>query len=93
MINTLHSYKFYKGRILRPGTCKGYLFVALKVGGVQKLYQVHTLVAKHFLGYSKRRPEVNHKDFNTRNNRLNNLEWVTSKENKRHARGRKALAL
>ena len=47
--------------------------------------KTHTLVAESFLG---RRPSashvVNHKDRNKQNNRLENLEWSTYRENTKH---------
>ena len=47
---------------------------------------VHRLVAEAFLPREKGsiRNEVNHLDMNTKNNWSENLEWVTSIENKQH---------
>ena len=46
----------------------------------------HRLMAKTFLQINNGRTCVNHKDSNRINNTLGNLEWVTHKENSRHAR-------
>lgn len=59
------------------------------VGGT-KAY-VHRLVADAFLPGKGRRTEVNHKDGNRSNNGVENLEWVTSSENTKHAVYRGAL--
>lgn len=53
------------------------------VGG-RKAY-VHRLVANAFLPARGTRTEVNHKDGNRSNNAVENLEWVTSSENTKHA--------
>lgn len=49
----------------------------------QNTKRIHRLVAEAFL--SKPQLEVNHKNGNKKDNRLNNLEWVTCKENIKHA--------
>jgi hypothetical protein len=49
----------------------------------KKDYYIHRLVAEYFLGESEH--EVNHKNGNKKDNRVENLEYVTSSENKRHA--------
>jgi hypothetical protein len=72
----------------------GYLCVHLYRGGksTRKVRTIHQLVAEAFLGNVHGYTEVNHKDFDRANNNVKNLEWVSRKENVRHAiaAGRKA---
>lgn len=63
----------------------GYLRLSLEVSGKTKEYKVHRLVAKTFIPNPLNLREVNHKDGNKTNNNINNLEWVTPKENVNHA--------
>lgn len=67
-----------KGRILKPEvTKKGRCLVKLSKDGKAKKYQVHILVAKHFVDNPYFYDTVNHIDENTLNNRADNLEWCT----------------
>ena len=59
-----------------------YPAVSLQIAaGVQKTFCVHRLVATEFLPNPKNLPEVNHKDQNKENPRLNNLEWCSRRYN------------
>lgn len=62
----------------------GYLVVSLGKHP-SKSYSVHRLVASAFIPPIKGKNIVNHKDGNKKNNHVENLEWVTYKENTEHA--------
>lgn len=47
----------------------------------RKTYLVHRLVALTFIPNPNNLPIINHKDENPSNNKINNLEWCTSKYN------------
>ena len=50
----------------------------------RKSIKVHRIIAKTFLPIVEGKNEVNHKDFNRKNNRVDNLEWVSRRENHTH---------
>lgn len=59
----------------------GYLFVCLYSNNKGKQEYVHRLVANAFIENEYNKPEVHHKDSNRKNNVVDNLQWVTTKEN------------
>ena len=73
------------GNIMKPFNNKGYLCISLFKNNKKKHFRVHRLVAQHFIENKDNKKEVNHIDGNKKNNKVNNLEFVTSKENKLHA--------
>lgn len=72
---------FKKGTILKPMEYKGYQYVFLCKDNKQRSIKIHRLVAKAFLHNPDKLPEVNHKDENKQNNRVDNLEWCNHKYN------------
>lgn len=60
---------------------KNYLKVLLVKNGIRKSLYVHRLVAETFIDNPENKLIVNHKDYNPMNNKANNLEWCTYKEN------------
>lgn len=64
----------------------GYLRVGIYVGqNKHRPIYIHRLLAQTFIPNPENKIEVNHKDGNTKNNDLSNLEWVTKSENQLHA--------
>ncbi len=70
----------------------GYLQVRLNKDGVTTGKTVHRLVASAFCENADEKPEVNHINCDKLDNRVENLEWVTTKENANHWRDLKRAA-
>lgn len=64
---------------------KGYKTVVLHKSNKCKTHQVHRLVATAFIPNPYNLPQVNHKDVNKFNNKIDNLEWITNYDNIQHA--------
>lgn len=72
--------------IMKPtNNGNGYLIVSFKVNGQRKNKYIHRLVAEAFIDNPNNENYVNHKDFNTQNNEVGNLEWCSQKENIKHS--------
>ncbi len=82
-----HIYKKRENpKLLKKSkTTTGYYKIELVKDGFKKSMKVHRLVAYAFLESDESRIEVNHKDLDPLNNKVENLEWCTRKENVQHA--------
>lgn len=75
---------FQNEMILKPYTdYKGYEIVNLCKNGKYKNWRIHRLVAETFIPNPDHKEFVNHKDYDRKNNCVDNLEWVTAQENSR----------
>lgn len=70
------------GKIIAPWIdSSGYLKVDLYKNGKRRCKKLHQLIAKTFIPNPENKTTVNHKDENPLNNTVQNLEWMTNKEN------------
>ena len=84
------SYKSKK--FLKPYTdCNGYLKVKLCKDNEMKQYKIHRLVAEAYLPNPNNLRDVDHIDNDRTHNYLNNLQWITHKDNVRKGRNRPIL--
>ena len=81
-VKSLNFNHTKKEKILKHGSSKeGYLRVNLCKEGKVTTHTVHRLVAQAFIPNPDNKSQVNHKDEDKTNNKVENLEWVTNKEN------------
>lgn len=81
LVPTMIKGKEIKSRISK----NGYEMVTVSSKSNTKHMHVHRLVAEAFIPNNDKKREINHIDANKLNNNVENLEWVTSQENKIHA--------
>lgn len=81
-------------KVLEPYTGKsGYLSVNLYVGKLHRLIPVHRAVAETFISLRPKGLVTDHIDGEKQNNRVDNLQFITNRENLRKGRGLKGLKL
>lgn len=82
----VRSYLSGKPRILKSQIDKkGYSRIAITINRKKHTYKVHRLVAIAFLENPEDLPQVNHIDGNKQNNHVENLEWISNRDNALHA--------
>ena len=81
-VKSLGNNKTRKEKILKSSKSnRGYLVVHLYKEGKVKGYSIHRLVTSAFIPNPNNLPQVNHKDEDKTNNRVDNLEYCDSKYN------------
>lgn len=88
IFRTNGTTQFFKGKLLKPHlNSSGYPVLRLSdsTHNNRKMVRVHRLVAETFIPNPDDKPEVNHIDGNKQNFSIYNLEWVTPRENRKHA--------
>ncbi len=81
-LGNVKSLKINKNLSYRKsGRDRAYLTVSFRKDNASKSYYIHRLVAQTFIPNPENKPQVNHKDENTMNNCVDNLEWCTTRYN------------
>lgn len=80
-----NSVTHRKGKVLKHGSVGGYLNINLFDHALKcKSFLAHRVIAITFIPNDHSLKEVNHKDGDKKNNRVENLEWCTRSENIMH---------
>lgn len=84
--NLGNVYSLKRNKLLLPKMDRyGYVSVKLYKNGNHQKYNIHRLVAISFIPNPFNKETVNHINGIKNDNRMDNLEWATYKENTQHA--------
>ena len=81
LVNGPNGVRKFKGKVLKQYKRGSYSKITLSKDSMVKTYDVHRLVAKAFIPNPNNYQQVNHKNENGCDNRVDNLEWCTAKYN------------
>lgn len=87
LVSSLGNVKTINGKLRKVvyDSKNDYGYVELWKNNKGKKFRIHRLVAETFIPNTLGKEQVNHIDGDKKNNCVSNLEWVTPKENIRHA--------
>ncbi|MBO5476124.1 MAG: HNH endonuclease [Clostridia bacterium] len=87
LVSSLGNVKTINGKLKKVvyDSKNDYGYVELWKNNKGKKFRIHRLVAETFIPNTLGKEQVNHIDGDKKNNCVSNLEWVTPKENIRHA--------
>lgn len=81
-VKAINWHRGNKEKEIKPYTThKGYLRLRLCKNGKSKQFQIHRLVAQAFIPNPENKPYIDHINTDRTDNRVENLRWVTNKEN------------
>lgn len=81
-VKALNYHRSGKEKIMSPELMKkGYLRALLQKDSIRERIMVHRLVAQAFIPNPDNKPYIDHINTDKSDNRVENLRWVTSKEN------------
>jgi hypothetical protein len=83
-ISNLGQVKNKHGKVLVSINNHGYATLKLFKGNKPKRFSIHRLVAEAFIPNHENKETVNHINSIRNDNRVENLEWATPKENNDH---------
>ena len=85
-------WSYRRKRFLKHGVNrKGYLYVVLCKDGKTKTYTIHKLVAEAYIPNPNNLPQVDHIDNDKTDNYVNNLQWMTNRDNCRKSHNKAIL--
>lgn len=84
-LGRIEGKKVFKEKIIKQSKRNGYRQLSLRKNKLNIRFIVHRLMGFTFLQNPENKPQINHLNGIRHDNRVENLEWCTHSENRRHA--------